>query len=73
MDEFEAIRLSDYLNKGQKEAARSMHVSQQTFSRVLKRARKIVAEALVTGKIIKIHGGFYALSTKQETPVNPPQ
>ena len=66
MDEFEALRLADYLNQNQREAARSMHISQQTFSRILKRTRSILADALVTGKIIKIRGGFYALSTKQE-------
>ncbi|MEI6632120.1 MAG: DUF134 domain-containing protein, partial [bacterium] len=47
MDEFEAIRLVDFMGLSQIEAAQSMHISQQTFSRTLRRARKTVAETLV--------------------------
>ncbi|MCU0665889.1 MAG: DUF134 domain-containing protein [Candidatus Omnitrophica bacterium] len=64
MDEFEAIRLSDFIGEGQKQAARSMHISQQTFSRILKKARKRIADCLVNGKTIKIQGGVYVLSSK---------
>ena len=68
MDQFEAIRLIDYMEKTQKEAANSMHISQQTLSRVLKKARKTLADAVILGKIIRIKGGYYALSTRQEIP-----
>lgn len=54
MDQFEALRLADLQEKSQKEAAKLMRVSQQTFSRIIKRGRKIVADALVNGKIIMI-------------------
>ena len=57
IDEFEALRLADYQGLSQKEAAKSMQISQQTFSRILKKARRIVAEAIATGKIILIQGG----------------
>jgi predicted DNA-binding protein (UPF0251 family) len=63
MDEFEAIRLAYYIGKSQKEAARSMRISQQTFSRILKRAHKVIADVLVNGKIIKIQGGRYLLGS----------
>ena len=53
-DEFEALRLADYLGKDQKEACESMRISQQTFSRILKRARNRVADSLVNGKILRI-------------------
>ncbi|MCK4462700.1 MAG: DUF134 domain-containing protein [Candidatus Omnitrophica bacterium] len=53
-DEFEALRLADFLGYSQKEAAKSMKVSQQTFSRVLKRARKTIAEGISLGLIINI-------------------
>ncbi|MDD2752845.1 MAG: DUF134 domain-containing protein [Candidatus Omnitrophica bacterium] len=66
MDEYEAIRLADFLGLGQKEAAKSMHVSQQTFSRILKLGRKILANALVTGKTIKIQGGSYVISSRDD-------
>ncbi|HTY44975.1 MAG TPA: DUF134 domain-containing protein [Patescibacteria group bacterium] len=63
LDEFEALRLADWAGKTQKEAAKAMHISQQTFSRIIKRARKSVTEALVSGKIIRIQGGNYVLSS----------
>ncbi|TRZ93515.1 DUF134 domain-containing protein [bacterium] len=65
MDEFEAIRLADYLGMSQKKAAKSMHISQQTFSRTIKKARKRTADAIVNGKIIKIQGGYYVISSKE--------
>ena len=52
--ELEAIKMIDYKEIPQEEAARKMEVSQPTFSRILKSARKKVSEALVEGKAIKI-------------------
>ena len=66
MDEFEAIRLADFMGIGQKEAAKSMNISQQTFSRVLVKAHKKIADCLVHGKIIKIQGGYYVISSKTD-------
>jgi predicted DNA-binding protein (UPF0251 family) len=68
MDGFEAIRLADYMGLSQKEAAASMHISQQTFSRVLKKAHKSMAEAIVRGRIIKIQGGSYVISSREDSP-----
>ena len=61
LEEFEAIRLSDHLGLDQREAAKFMGISQQTYSRVLKEARKCVAGALVNGNIIRVNGGVYEL------------
>ena len=69
MDEFEALRLADYMGLPQKEAAKSMHISQQTFSRELKRAHRNIANALINGNIIKIQGGHYVISSREE--INP--
>ncbi|MBM3245333.1 MAG: DUF134 domain-containing protein [Candidatus Omnitrophica bacterium] len=66
MDEFEAIRLADFMGFSQKEAARSMNISQQTFSRCLKYAHKKIADCLIHGKIIKIQGGYYVISSKKD-------
>lgn len=60
-EEFEAIRLADYLGLGQRDAARFMGISQQTFSRVLKNGRKSLAEALIKGHTICIKGGDFRL------------
>ena len=60
-DEVEAIRLKDYEGKSQKEAADDMDVSQPTFSRLLKEARKKMAEAVSQGKALAVEGGHYRI------------
>ena len=54
VDELEAIRLCDFKNLTQVEGAKKMGVSQSTLARILKSARKKIAEALIKGKAIKI-------------------
>ena len=71
MDEFEAIRLADYMGIEQKEAAKSMRVSQQTFSRILKKARKQLANGLISGATIKIQGGSYVISHRENPQIKP--
>ncbi len=61
IEEFEAIRLSDYLGLDQSRAAEQMNVSRQTFGRILKQARYNLSEALVTGKRLKVTGGCYEM------------
>ena len=61
VDELEAIRLKDYKGLNQNEVAKKMKISQPSLHRLLASARKKVAEALVVGKAIKIHGGNYTL------------
>lgn len=58
-EEYEAIRLNDHVGLKQAESAGLMGISQQTFSRVLRNARKCLAEALIKGDIIKITGGDF--------------
>ncbi len=58
-EEYEALRLIDYENLNQKEAAERMGVSRPTFTRVYKKARQAIAKALVEGKAILIEGGNY--------------
>jgi len=53
-DEFEAIKLHDCDGLNQTEAAEQMRVSQPTFARILDRAYKKIAHALVDGKAIRI-------------------
>ena len=67
MEEFEAIRLADYMGLSQKEAAKSMHISQQTFSRVLTKAHKTLANGLIKGATIKIQGGHYVISSREDS------
>ena len=60
-EEVEAIRLADFTGLNQAEAAKSMGISQQTFSRVLRNGRKLIAEAIVLGRIIKVAGGDFKI------------
>lgn len=53
-DEFEALRLTDFLGYSQKEAAASMQISQQTLSRILRSARRTLSEGVVLGLLINI-------------------
>ena len=57
LDEFEAIRLADLEELKQIDAAKLMHVSRPTFSRIVASARKKVADGLVNIKVIRIEGG----------------
>ena len=63
-EEMEALRLKDFEGIEQIEASNKMKISQPTFFRVLKSARKKVSEALTEGKAIKIEGGNYSLVKK---------
>ncbi|HHV40259.1 MAG: DUF134 domain-containing protein [Bacteroidales bacterium] len=58
-EEFEAIRLADYENLTQEEAAKRMNISRPTFTRLYDKARKAVARAFVENKTISIRGGHY--------------
>lgn len=57
IDEFEAIRLADLEGLDQEKAAESMNISRPTFSRLIEKARKKIAEFLLEGKHLKINGG----------------
>lgn len=61
VDERESIRLSDLMGLSYEDAGRSMGVSRATFGRIIQRARKIVADALINGKAINVDGGNYTL------------
>lgn len=64
VDEFEAIRLSDFEGLYQEEAARMMKISRQTFGRILQEAHRKIAGCLVQGKALKIEGGNYVTSDR---------
>ena len=64
VDQREALRLSDLLGMSHEEAGRHMGVSRATFGRIIQRARKAVADALINGKAINVEGGHYQLVNK---------
>lgn len=57
LDEMESIKLADIDELYHEDAAAKMGVSRQTFDRILIKAHKKIADALVNGKAIKIEGG----------------
>jgi predicted DNA-binding protein (UPF0251 family) len=59
VDEFEAVRLKDLNDLEQEECAKRMNISQPTFNRLVRGARKKIADAIVNGKAIRIEGGNY--------------
>ena len=54
LPEFEAIRLIDFEEVEQAEAANKMQISQPTLSRILKTARKKISDSIINGKAIRI-------------------
>ncbi len=59
IDECEALRLADYEGLSHEDAGEQMGVSRATFGRIIENARRIVADALINGKAIRIEGGNY--------------
>lgn len=57
LDELEAMRLADIKELYHEDAAEKMGISRQTFDRILIKAHRTVADALVNGKAILIRGG----------------
>ncbi len=57
IEEYESIRLKDYLGLSQLESSEHMGVSRPTLTRIYEKARKKIAEALCEGKQILIQGG----------------
>jgi predicted DNA-binding protein (UPF0251 family) len=57
LDEVEALRLGDFEGLEQEAVGRLMNISRPTVGRILAAARRKVAEALVTGKALRLEGG----------------
>ena len=57
LEEYEAIRLLDYQNLTQEEAAVFMDVSRPTLTRIYEEARNKVATAFVEGRDLIFRGG----------------
>jgi predicted DNA-binding protein (UPF0251 family) len=61
VEETEALRHTEVEEMEQTKAAEKMNVSQPTYHRILKSARKKIADALISGKAIKIQGGTFKM------------
>ncbi|ACF12923.1 protein of unknown function DUF134 [Chloroherpeton thalassium ATCC 35110] len=63
LDEYEAIRLADYLKLEHLEAAEKMGISRPTFTRLIERARTKLASAIIEAKELVIEGGHIDLQS----------
>jgi predicted DNA-binding protein (UPF0251 family) len=70
LEEIEALRLKDLEKLEQEECAKKMNVSRTTFARVLNSARQKMADALLNGKVIRIEGGNFEMTTRRFRCVN---
>lgn len=62
IEEAEAVRLKDLEDLEQEQCAERMNISRPTFQRVLGSARRKIADALLSGKAIRIEGGNFEMS-----------
>ena len=60
IDEYEAIRLSDFEGKDHKQAADIMEISRPTFTRLLQSAHLKIADSIVNVKELILEGGNYS-------------
>ena len=65
VEEAEAIRLKDLEGLEQEQSAERMNISRPTFQRVLVSARQKIADALLSGKAIKIEGGNFEIALRR--------
>ncbi|MEA1971682.1 MAG: DUF134 domain-containing protein [Candidatus Cloacimonadota bacterium] len=57
LDEYEALRLADYIGMAHGEAANEMGISRPTFTRLIEKARYKISSLLINGKMLVINGG----------------
>ncbi|MEG2175219.1 MAG: DUF134 domain-containing protein, partial [Oscillospiraceae bacterium] len=66
IDEYECIRLIDYLSLTQEECAAQMNVARTTVQAIYDSARKKISDVLINGKRLVIGGGCYNLCENAE-------
>ena len=57
LDEYEVVRLLDYVHLSQQQCAEKMKISRTTVTRMYESARSKIAAALVCGQPLTIRGG----------------
>jgi uncharacterized protein len=62
VNEYEAIRLCDYEDLDHQMSAEKMNISRPTFTRLINKAHKKLAEAIVGVKDLIIEGGNYSFT-----------
>lgn len=58
-DEVEAIYWADYKSCDHETGAEKMQISRPTFGRILKSARRKIADAIINGKALRINKDYF--------------
>ncbi len=66
VDEYETVRLIDYMGFTQEECGKYMNVARTTVQQIYNNARRKIASALVEGKGLSISGGDFVLCDGKE-------
>jgi predicted DNA-binding protein (UPF0251 family) len=66
LDQLEALKLADFQGFSQDQGAQVMNISRASFGRILREARRRVADALVNGKIMKIRMGDAQIGVRKK-------
>ncbi len=64
-DEYEVIRLLDYMQMTQEQCAYRMGISRPTVTRIYEEARRKIADMLVNGRALSIGGGVRSVQMKR--------
>ncbi len=67
LDELESIRLADFDDLYQEDAAKKMNISRQTFGNIINSAHKKIADVLLHAKALKIEGGVVEMAQRQRS------
>ncbi len=59
VDEYEVVRLIDYVGLTQQECARQMQVARSTITAIYDTVRYKISDSIVNSKAIKVEGGDY--------------
>ncbi len=68
VEEYETIRLIDYLGMTQEECAQRMSIARTTAQAIYGIARKKLAQCLVNGQELVVTGGKYRLCESSDPP-----
>lgn len=66
IENYETIRLMDYVGLNQEQTANVMGVARSTVQRMYDESRKMIADSIVNGKMLKIQGGNYMICSEIE-------
>ncbi len=69
LDEYETIRLMDFLGMQQEQCAQRLGVARTTAQAIYRRARKKMATALVQGQHLYIKGGQYKIYKEEKMKI----